>query len=386
MIHLAIINSRCTVQRCILFIIIAFSIPYVSLSQDLLTEDLVGDFIENEEVDQLDSLITLGYDQFPSWSDLEVAQYRYYRGILSVHLDDYAIAKEELQKGLNSLPSGNRDLEYKMRSKLVQAFQHSYELDSMKMELNILDEMEQYSDPLSKAMNHYAHYIYHYRGESKDVALENILAAREILDELGRNTEAARFDSYIGRLYQDLDDDTLAAYYQNRALDYLIANEELESASYVYLERGSFYNGKGEFEKARDDLEECIRLAEITGNLSNVANASQFISSSYANLKEYDLAEKALDRSMEICEEYDIEICFVYANMYYANLFLLKGDYDEALGFAKTLSEYSLDHYPDEVRQGYGLLADINEAKGEFQSAYEAKLKETALADSLFQV
>ena len=88
--------------------------------------------------------------------------------------EDYAIAKAKLKKGLDALGESDKRLEYKLRTRLAQAYQHSYELDSMKMQLDLLDQMEPL-DSLSKALNHYATYIYYYRSDSKDGALENIL-------------------------------------------------------------------------------------------------------------------------------------------------------------------------------------------------------------------
>jgi DNA-binding CsgD family transcriptional regulator len=338
---------------------------------------------------QVDSAASIYEARKRLWSELRPAQraeLELAQAMILYHQDAYTEAVSTAKEALQLAGDVDPYLAFRIRSLLADAYRQDYQMDSMKAHLDILLAQEQYGDSASLAKNYLGMYQYHYRGEDKDIALAYIQKARDYMAGIGNMEHAAMFDSYIGRLYQDLDNDSLSKYYQDRALDYLLAHDHVDKASHVLLERGSYYNGKGEFALAEQDLLECIRLSEQTGNLSNVANASQFISSAYVVMGRFKEAEEAIDRSMEICDQYDIEICRVYAHMYYAHLFHESGDMERAIFHAKKLSEYPTDQYSEEVWEGLGLLSKSYAGAGEYELAYDAKVAEMALADSLFNL
>ena len=346
----------------------------------------IRDLIREEKIDSARTAYKTHISTNPKMDSRNEAEALLIHSLILNAEDDYKSAMSESTRALEILNEEDPFLEFRIRTSLAESYRQDYNMDSMKVQLDLLLADQRYGDTLSIASVYFGMYQYYYRGEDKDVALDYIQKARDMMAGKGEMENAAMFDSYIGRLYQDLDNDSLSAFYQNRALEYLLANDHIDKASHVLLERGSYFNGKGEFERAEQDLLECIRLAEQTGNLSNIANANQFISSAYTEMGRYQEAEEAIDRSMVICDEYDIEICRVYAHMYYAHLYHESGDMEKAIFHAKKLSEYPIDQYSSEVWEGLGLLSKSYAGTGEFELAYQAKVSETLLADSLFNL
>ncbi|WP_306642926.1 helix-turn-helix transcriptional regulator [Sanyastnella coralliicola] len=369
------------------FVLLSVAISLSSNAQVNLNdkEDLIIELIRSGETDSALVVANTFVNDAKNQEDKAQVEASYLQGIGLIAVEEYDSARSVLRSA-EAKVNGDKLLRYKIKARVAYAHQQLYQLDSLKLELDFLMEHEEEGDSLSRAMAYFGMYQYYYRGEDKDIALKYIQRSREIFAALGDHKRAATFDAYIGRIYEELDNDSLAEVYQNSALTYHLENENLDEASYIYLERGSYYNGREQWDKAESDLLECIRLSNETGNLSNFANANQFLASTYTYVGRYEEAEQCIDASMVICEEYDIDICRVYAHMHYADLFLKSGDYDRSIYHGELLVSFPKEFFLDEVYDGYGLLSQAYAAKGNFQRAYETMEVEMMLSDSLFNI
>ena len=349
------------------------------------TESAIRELIKQGEVDSA-MVIVNEIISSQSVRDLTRAAAYFSRGLIHYHNQDFNKAIADQKEAIRISDDKYPNLTYRARSRLASNYERKFEMDSSKMHLDILLENEKYSDSLSLTYTYYGVYCYYYRGVNRDVALEYIQKARDIASALGMHKRAASFDVYIGDLYGRIDNDSLSLIYHNKGLKYLIDNDHLIEASYVYLDRGSYFNGKEKWDLAEKDLLECIRISKEKDIPSNIANANQFLSSTYANTGRYKEAIEAIDISMEICDQYDIEVCRVFAYMYYTSAYHKAGDYQKAIKYGELLISYPLEDYIDEINTGYGYLAQSYSASGYYDKAYAALEQERILTDSLFNI
>ncbi len=348
-------------------------------------ETIISDLIKQGQADSASVIVNQIISE-SSTADLERAAAYYSRGLIYYHHSAYDQAIADQKKSLSISGDQYPYLAYRARSQLAACYERNYDFDSSKVHLDILLENEEYGDSLSLTFTYYGIYRYYYKGINREIALEYIQKARDISSALGMDKRAASFDVYIGDLYGKIDNDSLSLFYYSRGLQYLLDNDHRNEASYVYLDRGSYYNGKEQYELAEKDLLECLRLSKEENIPANIANANQFISETYANTGRYKEAIDAINISMEICEKFDIEICRVYAYMNYTAAYHKAGNHQKAIEYGELLTSYPLDEYVDEINTGYGYLAKSYSASGKHAKAYKALKQERILTDSIFNI
>jgi tetratricopeptide (TPR) repeat protein len=147
-------------------------------------------------------------------------------------------------------------------------------------------------------------------------------------------------------------------------------NHEKIARILVYL--GNFHRGLGDYEKAKNLLEQSLLIYKKNPNYVRSAKALGYLGAVYRDLGEYKKAKVLLEQSLVIYEKYSPNhIGHAWILAYLGNIYMILGDYEKA----KMLLEQSLMIYKKQsedyvgVAWVLGYLGTAHKSLGEYDKA-----------------
>ena len=190
----------------------------------------------------------------------------------------------------------------------------------------------------------------------------------------------------IGLIYQDFGVYDEALIYHNEALDIALEIDNFDAIAYSYSNIGNCYKIKKEFESA---LEYHILGFKIYNeNENNGRKNSYFLANIgmvYRELGKIDSALYYFNRSLEQAKRINNEHRIAIAEYNLGKTYLQLGKIEIATGFIEKSYCHALDNsYQDLLRDTEFALAEIEELRGNVNSALTHFKNATAYRDSLF--
>lgn len=351
-----------------------------------INEDLILGHIHNAAGDSLDIITSSFLDYAQNEDPDRLAEAYYYRAMYATFLFNYPETISLTQMGLNQKESSQvvRDQIHKLKS---HAHLLSGDLDSANHHLNIILEHEASLEPEFLAELYYARYKIHFTEGNDEKALEDLYKSLELFEAVGDLSFAATIRSYIGVVYHRMDRDSLALVYQQKALDYFLEHEELDNASYVYLERGNMFIDLGQYAEAIDDLETAIEISEEIGHIGNLANGLNVLGRAMAKNGDVLGGIEKNRQALAICRDYQIPIGIASCEVDLAKLFLEINEADSSLKYAQELYDICRrEGFSEYEQDATDILARAYAMKNNFDKAYEFRTEHLAIKDSINSV
>ncbi|NND94381.1 MAG: hypothetical protein HKN45_05905 [Flavobacteriales bacterium] len=349
-----------------------------------IDEDLILGYVHNAAEDSL-SLITSSFLSYAQNEDpSRLAEAYYYRAMYTSFIFDYPETIVLTQMGLNQKET-SVDLLDRIHKLSSTAHLFSGNLDSANYHLDVILEHEDSVDPEFLAEVYYARYQIQFTEGQDEKALENLYKSLELFEASGDYSFAATIRSYIGVIYHRMDRDSLAMVYQQEALDYFIENDELDNASYVYLERGNMLIDLGRYTNAIEDLQTGIDISQEIGHIGNVANGLNILGRALARNGDIKGGIEKNRQALALCRDYQIPIGIASCEVDLATLFLDIQEADSSLKYSIELYEISRrEGFPDYEEDATDLLARTYAMKNDFDQAYKFRTKHLAIKDSIY--
>ena len=215
-------------------------------------------------------------------------------------------------------------------------------------------------------------------------ALDHFYESLRICEQIDLENGIAANLGNIGLVYHEM-----AEYH--RALDYYLRAEQLNRKTgnnyllaIVLNNIGLTYSDLGEFEKSLAYHIESLSLREESGNIIGMAYSFNNIGKLRYLMGEHEAALEALNQALERNEGQDPDLESII-HEHFARTLLDTGDYEEALLHARKSLDLSREFGTLLGEQeGYRLLSDIYEEKGDYHAALEYHHRLLTVRDSIF--
>ncbi|NNC82018.1 MAG: tetratricopeptide repeat protein [Flavobacteriales bacterium] len=358
----------------------------LTLDPDGVDESLILRYIHESKLDSAERITRLYLDYVRNNDPTLLPEAHFLRTMGHMANFEYQAAVDQANLGLKEDPSDFL-IETKLRKAKANAHKYLGNLDSALVQVEKVLERESEVDRAELAEIYYAQYSIQTQLGNDDKALESLYRALDLFEEVEDYSFAASIRSYIGVIYHHLDEDSLALDYQDQALDYFLSHDELDNASYVYLERANMYIDMERYQEAADDLLRVVEISDANGHVANKANSLSLLGTAYLNLGKQQEAIDSYMESLAICTEYGIPIGIASCKMDIAKLYLKTEEPDSALRYAQDLHDICVQEgFMDYLPGAKKILSEAYAMNGLHEKAYTMKLEESELRDSIFSL
>lgn len=147
---------------------------------------------------------------------------------------------------------------------------------------------------------------------------------------------------------------------------------------------GTFYKKQKQYDKAKEEFEKGLKLAETTGDSSALAGFLGDIGLVHAERNDYKDARPYFQRSLNIYLRIKNELGASYAYDYLAEAYAVEGDFDNAISFMKSaLSIRERLNNESLVAVNLNNIGEIYIQKGDFETAVTYLTKSSQLSEKL---
>ena len=215
-------------------------------------------------------------------------------------------------------------------------------------------------------------------------ALQHYLQAVQVFEKNGKNKEAASIMGNVGVLYKEIGEFQPALTYFKRGLQ---LQEQLGDRNEVarFLNNiGGVYSDQKKYRQADTAYRRSLELARTAGNRQLEALALRNLVEVKGHQKDYGQARTFGFRSIALYQALGEKEGVADASYQLASVYLDAGQPDSALHFAnRSLALAQEIGFKRNIHHTYLVMARGYAAKNDFERAYEAQQRYTALKDSL---
>lgn len=228
--------------------------------------------------------------------------------------------------------------------------------------------------------------ISYFGGEHKQ-ALSLYLVGLQIAEKQKMPALIAAVCNEIGTLLKRNKslDEALSYYERSLQQARLAKNESLEANAFNNV--GLVYEERGDYEKALKQYQFSMLAYTKANDKLGQSYSLEYIGYVYGLMKNFKPAIENLQQSLSLREQlednFGIAICLNELAEVYKNA----GNFDKAMDYARRAVWFSKKiGYPDMQQQGYFLLSELNEKRGNFKEAFKAHQSYLKVKDSLFNI
>tara|TARA_R110002096_G_scaffold97694_19_gene217811 strand:- start:12250 stop:14175 length:1926 start_codon:yes stop_codon:yes gene_type:complete len=176
------------------------------------------------------------------------------------------------------------------------------------------------------------------------------------------------------------------------ALDYYLRSAQLKkaigreySAMFTMMNIGSLYIQMEEYDNAISISKEALLIAETYQDHSSIGALQLNIGSALSSLNKFKEAEELLNKGIEELRKVGESSHEIEGYVMLANNYLKKGDYSEAEQAIESISRREQEILEPTIEQKfYQTAVNVFSAKKDYRKAFEYKVKEGVIKDSLF--
>lgn len=202
-------------------------------------------------------------------------------------------------------------------------------------------------------------------------ALEEHLESLRIREEMSMETASIISLNNIGVLYHQMEQYEKAISYYQRIMQRLAQKPDDSRLIQTRLNIGFAEYKLGRFESALRNHEEALALIEKTGSKTFLAYAYLNLGMTYADLRDFPKARGYLKASLGEYNHQDQKHGRLQALKAMGHLYLLSGQYDRAIAYAKEAAALALRiNARNELMASYQLISDLLEKQGKIPESY----------------
>lgn len=230
-------------------------------------------------------------------------------------------------------------------------------------------------------------YVYERRGEL-DRAVEYALEALKIGEQLDDLKSIAQAYSDLANLYYKQNKNNQALNYglQSVSLFEKRGIQDLDYSFTLYVV-GFIYSAQNNSEKALEFLSRSIKMSEKYGFYNNLSDGYTSLAELYLKINDLENALNAVENSIKYASLLNNNFLLMRAWLAKGQYDNLSGEYQEAIKSLNKSLEVGTEIFGDDfvLVQIQNELSKAYEGIGNFELAYEARLKYDAYKDSLYQ-
>lgn len=218
-----------------------------------------------------------------------------------------------------------------------------------------------------------------------DSAARYFYTSVDIYEHLKEKKKLAAAFNNIAKLYRKTRELGKAENYYNKAMDLYIAENDSAGIEMIWNESGVVFEYRGDYTEAIRRYSIALDIAERSGNEAGVGYALNNISGAYLLQKKYPDAEKKLLRALALRHKLNDSFALAINYSDLASLYIAMKEHLKASKYLDTSILLALRlKYPQLLEENYKKQADIYLAEGDYKQAYNARLRATTIADSIF--
>jgi signal transduction histidine kinase/ActR/RegA family two-component response regulator len=227
-----------------------------------------------------------------------------------------------------------------------------------------------------------------------DITNYNYFEAQKKLDEALEIAQSINDEKSIGLLYSKkgqlqliIEEPNEAIISINKAIEVQRFAKDYENLGNSYKTFGDIYRSKKNFRQAIDYYISAQSLFEQEKLNSNLAEVLLCEAETYIQLKNFSKARGIIEQSLELATRYELPKVESSALINQGKVFSELGDLDKALSYAKEGANIAnANSYNEILNEGYLVLSNISEIRGDLKSSNNYLRNHLELSDSLRKV
>jgi two-component system, sensor histidine kinase and response regulator len=250
-------------------------------------------------------------------------------------------------------------------------------------EARVLSQKIGYQKGIGRATGNMAR-IY-YRNGDLVKALENASEAVKISEKIGDKLQLAQSLNSLAAIYYQERDFTQGMLYLQRALSISrqIDDQKTVARSLNNIAH-TFQTALNNSDSARFYAQQSLAVVEKTGDTYNGAYANRTLGEIEAKVGNYNLALKHFYRSLDLSTQVSKSLK-VSTWLQIADVYIQINKLDKALPIlVEATHTAELGHFHDELEEGYRLMSDLYQKKGDLAASLDYLRKYTVLKDSTY--